>query len=256
MGAKDLSLFVITPCHAGAVSDIYLQSMLSLQSTCSANDVLLAVMTVGQEAAGAGARNIALSTFLGYKEFSHVLLCDPYIGFSPESIVPWLESGRDMVVGAMPQGEIDWQKIGRLPEDVLARNIHGASLRYDIGFEDPQRIEQFGGLAKVVHAPLGLAMMRRQALERLLIRQAHRKFMVPAEGHIPQNEFMYALFERSIDPETQQILGEDRTFCQRWRESGNDIWLDTRARVVTASTYYFRGDVATQFLPALGSSDT
>ncbi len=250
MAAKELSLFVVTPCHGGTVSDIYLQSMLSLQSTCSANDVLMAVMTVGQEAAGAGGRNIAMSTFLSHKEFSHVLLCDPSIGFSPESLVPWLESGRDMVVGAMPQGEIDWQKIGRLSEGVEVRHLHGAALRYEVGFEDPQRIEEFGGYAKVLHAPLGLALMRRQALERMLIRHQDRKFTVAPEGHIPPNDSMYALFERSIDPESRYMLGEDRTFCRRWRDAGNDIWLDTRARIVTAGTYYFRGDIATQFAPA------
>ncbi|WP_445679720.1 glycosyltransferase family 2 protein [Radicibacter daui] len=246
----DISLFVATPSTSGAVSDIYLQSMLTLQSTCSANDVLLAVLTIGQEAHAVGARNLAVSEYLSNTDFSHLLLVDPSVGFNPETVVRWLTFDRDIVIGALPQGNIDWEKIGRLPEEAAARNLQGAALRYELAFPDPDHIEVTSGFAQVLHAPLGFSLIRRGALEKLVAAHQDRTFTVPEGGYLRANGSMVSLFERAIDPETKLAQSEDMVFCRRAREAGFDLWLDTQSRVVSTSTYYFRGDVSTQFLPA------
>jgi hypothetical protein len=250
MHGTDISLFVATPSTSGAVSDIYLQSMLTLQSTCSANDVLLAVLTIGQEAHAVGARNLAVSEYLSNTDFSHLLLVDPSVGFNPETVVRWLTFDRDIVIGALPQTNIDWEKIGRLPAESAARNLQGAALSYEIAFPDPDHIEVTSGFARVMHAPLGFSLIRRNALETLVAAHQDRTFTVPDTGYLRANGTMVSLFERNIDPATKLALSEDMVFCQRAQAAGFDLWLDTQSRVVSTSTYYFRGDVSTQFLPA------
>lgn len=247
---EPINILVVTPCFTGAVSDVYTHSMLALQSTCSANEMVLAVMTVGHEAAHIGARNIGLASFLKHPGFTHLLLCDAGTGFSPEIITRWLDFSRDLVCGAVPAPEIDWFKLAT-SANLDPRTVQSVALKYNVSFEDPAAIEAERSFAKVKSAPMNLCLIRRRGLEEMISTHADRKFRLPPGLPVSDSEFCYALFERSIDPETQIRQGEDQTFLNRWRASGHAVWLDLDAKLVNAHQYMFRGDVTTQFAPAI-----
>ncbi|HTJ03604.1 MAG TPA: hypothetical protein VL492_12505, partial [Methylovirgula sp.] len=51
----------------------------------------------------------------------------------------------------------------------------------------------------------------------------------------------YALFDCVIDPETKAYISEDFGFCQKWRDIGGKIWLDTESRLTHIGAFNFAG---------------
>ncbi len=53
-----------------------------------------------------------------------------------------------------------------------------------------------------------------------------------------------------IDKETNAYVSEDFGFCQRWRDIGGKIWLDTEGKLTHVGSYNFQGDPGPRFLTA------
>jgi hypothetical protein len=242
-----IGILVGTGCQGSAVSDIYLRTMLALQLTCTNGSALFGVLTVGtMEGRRYGARNIITAQFLDNEAFSHLLLVDANIGFQPELVVRMLGFDRDVICGAYPSSHIDWDKArARAAEGDI--DLSTAALRYDVRYGNPERIEATLGFAQVESAPLGMVLIKRSALIKLRDAYPDRQILVPEGAEIPKTDNLYLLFERSVDPMTRQILDEDQTFCQRWRDLGGEIWVDLLGKVDQVAQYYFQGDVSKQF---------
>jgi len=50
--------------------------------------------------------------------------------------------------------------------------------------------------------------------------------------------YLYALFDTGI--KDGSYLSEDYMFCDRWREMGGDIWVDTRLRLSHSGYHSFQ----------------
>ncbi len=59
-----------------------------------------------------------------------------------------------------------------------------------------------------------------------------------------------ALFECLIDPETTTYVSEDFGFCQKWRDLGGKIWLDTEGKLTHIGAYSFAGNPQLRFQAA------
>ncbi len=53
-----------------------------------------------------------------------------------------------------------------------------------------------------------------------------------------------------IDKDTNAYVSEDFGFCQRWRDIGGKIWLDTEGKLTHVGSYNFQGDPGPRFLTA------
>jgi hypothetical protein len=50
-----------------------------------------------------------------------------------------------------------------------------------------------------------------------------------------------------IDPETKAYISEDFGFCQKWRDLGGKIWLDTEGKLTHIGSYSFNGNPRTRY---------
>jgi hypothetical protein len=52
----------------------------------------------------------------------------------------------------------------------------------------------------------------------------------------------YGYFETLIHPVSRRYLGEDYSFCHRWRSCGGEVWLDVQSRLSHEGTFVFEGN--------------
>jgi hypothetical protein len=94
------------------------------------------------------------------------------------------------------------------------------------------------------YAGTGFMMIKRAALERMIAAHPETKYKVAQTYPKPErpSQNLYNLFDCMIDPETGEYLSEDFTFCRRWRELGQKLWLDTQSALVHVGSSEFRGE--------------
>jgi len=85
-------------------------------------------------------------------------------------------------------------------------------------------------------------LLKREVIERMIAAYPETRY---ERAHAYSRFKMaqsYALFDCMIDKETGAYISEDFAFCQRWRDIGGKIWLDTEGKLTHTGAYNFCGD--------------
>jgi hypothetical protein len=94
-------------------------------------------------------------------------------------------------------------------------------------------------------------LLKRRVIERMVEAYPETRY---ASAHAYSNASKggpsYALFDCMIDKVTNAYVSEDFGFCQRWRDIGGRIWLDTESKLTHVGSYNFQGDPEPRFLTA------
>jgi hypothetical protein len=230
------------------VTDLYVGSLLKLQTACQQRDIRLQIQMMGSDALITRARQNIVADFLANEAATHLLFIDADIGFEPEQVFRLLDFGADISAAIYPIKRIDWQKVTAAVEARRAP-IEAAALSYLIEFTDPNRIEVDRGFARVQYAGTGFFMIQRHVLLAMIQHYPELRY---AHDHKPEDKlagsrFRSALFNCLIDEATDTYLSEDFSFCKRWTDMGGTIWIDLESRLTHVGAVSFRGDLATQF---------
>jgi hypothetical protein len=85
-------------------------------------------------------------------------------------------------------------------------------------------------------------LLKRQVIERMIAAYPESRYnSVHAYSNAKTAE-SYALFDCMIDKDTDAYVSEDFGFCQKWRDIGGRIWLDTEGKLTHVGSYNFQGD--------------
>lgn len=111
------------------------------------------------------------------------------------------------------------------------------TLNFAVEFGDLSRIEGDPQTKLLRANGVGAAFMRlrRDCLETMI--SAYPELRIERDGRT-----QYALFDTSI--ENGKMLGEDYTFCRRWKAIGGDIWIDPEINLSHYGTVPFSGSLA------------
>ncbi len=248
-----LHLMIATPLYGGAEAD-YLRSVVGLTGAAGRAGVAVSFAWLSNNAVIDRARNALAAAFL-QSDATHLVFIDGDIGFDPEALIDCVRrmqrEDRLAVVGApCPKRRINW-------------NLVAAAAAKGLGQANPAELERFAGLFTLdaldpqanfrVDEPLellrvgtGLMVIRRDVIEALVARHTELRYSPDAldreSGLV--GEYLTALFQPLIDPDTGHLLSDDYAFCRRVRDAGYRIWLAPWMRTSHTGPARFAGALA------------
>jgi len=252
---RGISLLVATPCYAELCSSHYMMSILGLGRLCQELGIPFGIDTIGNQSLITRARNDLVSDFLetGY---SHLMFIDADISFEPEDVLRLALHDRDVVVAAYPLKGLDWDRAATQKTGPAANK---ASINYVINLTPEQTekskendgvliVNLHNGLLEVYDAGTGFMMIRRPVIDKMIeaygddVMYKGDTTSIGTDGLPVRHErTQYALFDTSIDPETDRYLSEDYTFCRRWQSLEGKVWCDPTVILNHHGSYTYRG---------------
>jgi len=240
-----IHLFVATPCYGGLVHQRYMQCICILLQYGTANGIPVSVELLGHDSLITRGRNSLVAKFLDTQTATHMLFIDADTGFEVQQILRMLAFDRDVVAGMYPLKLIDWSPEA-LERVRAGETLEQAPIRF-VGVPSEPR-EQEGSFVAGDYGGTGFMMIKRGVFERMMAAYPQLRYTAAHNAAAPsQSPNQYALFDCIIDEKTGEYLSEDYAFCQRWRDIGGKIWLDTESRLVHIGNHEFYGSPKSRF---------
>ena len=243
-------LYVATPCYGCLMSNVFLVSLLQLQSECAQRGIECFVDFVGNESLVQRARNILTARFLK-SNATHLLFIDADIGFRPDTVFRLLDSQKDIVTAVYPKKAFDWEAVALKLKDPSTKEApHMMGLDFNINLtNNSAKVDK--GFVSVLDSATGFMMITRGVLERMAARYESTLRCVndlPGNRDDPGYPKEYvALFDCMIDKDTRRYLSEDYAFVRRAQEMGVEIWADIASPLCHVGNYSFEGDLRQRF---------
>lgn len=239
-------VFIATPCFGGLVTQQYMQSVISLiQFASTANfDAMLAML--GHDSLITRSRNTLVSQFL-HTQATHLLIIDADIGFEAEQVHEMLRFDREFVAGIYPLKVIDWNGPAIKRAATARESFQAAPLLYVGSLCAGNECEREGRFATAIYCGGGFMLLKRQVIERMITAYPESRYNCMHAYSNAKAAESYALFDCMIDKETGAYISEDFGFCQKWRDTGGKIWLDTVGKLTHTGSYHFQGDPRSRY---------
>jgi hypothetical protein len=248
-----VSIFIATPAYGGSTSSFYTQSMTQLFKIAGAYGINIGLETIANESLITRARNSILVDFLD-SEFSHLFFIDADIEFSPMDVFRLVLHKKEVISGAYPMKGLNWPNaVGATTAQEVAEkvihyviNFHPESLKENTK-DGIINVQLVGGLLEVYDTGTGFLCITREAALKLIEAYGEEiKYtgdsQTVRDGVIHKEvKTFYALFDTSIDLETNRYLSEDYTFCRRWQYIGGKIWVDPTVILNHVGMNVYRG---------------
>ncbi len=201
MPASAPSLFIATPCLDGNVGAHYTASLVRTMTTLQQKGWRSPQIDfeIGNSLI-ADARNKLVARFLA-SGATDLLFIDSDLSWSPDDLVRLASYDVPFVAGV-------YQRKSRTKVDFAVK--FGATIGMDA-----QR------LMEVERVGTGFMRLRRDCLEKMVAAHAPLRLDNPL---VPNDANFYALFDTAIVD--GQFIGEDFTFCDRWRAIGGKVLID------------------------------
>lgn len=235
-------VFVATPCFGGLVSQHYMQSVISLIQFASNAQFDAVLALLGHDSLITRSRNTLVSQFLNTPSATHLLFIDADISFDPAQVYEMLRFDREFVAGIYPLKVIDWSNPAVKRAATAREPFDAAALLYVGTLCTGNECERKGRFATAIYCGGGFMLLKRQVIERMIAAYPESRYKsVHAYSNAKPAE-SYALFDCMIDKDTGAYVSEDFGFCQKWRDIGGKIWLDTEGKLTHTGSYNFQGD--------------
>jgi hypothetical protein len=241
-------IFVATPCFGGLVSQHYMQSVLSLAAFASQSGFDITLALLGHDSLITRSRNTLIGQFFNTPSATHLLFIDADISFEPDQVYQMLRFDREFVAGIYPLKVIDWSNPAIARAASAREPFQAAPLLYVGTLCTGANLEREGRFATAIYCGGGFMLLKREVIERMAAAYPETRYKsVHAYSNAKADE-NYALFHCIIDKDTGAYVSEDFAFCQRWRDIGGKIWLDTEGKLVHTGNYNFQGNPAPRYL--------
>lgn len=239
-------VFIATPCFGGLVSQHYMLSVVGLMHHASQVGYDATLALLGHDALITRGRNTLIAQFLAVPQASHILFIDADIRFDAEQVTAMLQFNQDVVAGIYPLKVIKWDErsLGRAQ---AGEALETAPLEYVGSLCDGEELERRGRFSTGIWCGGGFMLIKRSAILRMIEAYPESRYKkVHALGNASAEE-NYLLFDCMIDKQTGVYISEDFGFCQKWRDIGGKVWLDTEGQLTHVGLYNFIGDPQLRF---------
>ena len=234
-------VLVATPCYGGVCSAEYMTSMTQLAALAAMHKIDISLVTGKNESLITRARNNLASQFLADPTLTHLMFIDSDIGFSPNDVIKLILRDKDVIAGPYPQKKMNWQGIKQSAQNGGSeKDMEISSLVFTHSQKDEDgaiktRLNMPNDVFEVDYAGTGFMLIKREVLEKL------RDAMTDDDWYkYPDSETkMYDFFPVHIDKINRLYLGEDWTFCSKWKALGGQVWIDGTIRLRHIGSYTF-----------------
>lgn len=191
-------IFIATPVNEPHLNIGYVQSLLTTDRMLRAQGIGIEIVFETQCSLVMAGRNALVADFME-SDATDLFFIDSDIGWQAEDLVKMVRHPVDFVAAVYRK---------KTPETVFTLDL-----------DNPTSIERdpATGLLKARGVGAGFLRLRRDCIEKMIA--AYPQLKIEVRGK-PQ----HALFDTSI--EDGKHVGEDYTFCRRWRAIGGTVWMD------------------------------
>ncbi|MGD0633120.1 MAG: hypothetical protein ABSA13_02400 [Beijerinckiaceae bacterium] len=241
-------VFIATPCFGGLVSQHYMLSVLGLMHHAAQVGFDATLALLGHDALITRGRNTLVSQFLAVPDATHILFIDADIRFEAQQVTSMLQFNQDVVAGIYPLKVINWNAQG-VARAESGEALETAPLEYVGSLCEGAELERRGRFATGIWCGGGFMLIKREAILKLIAAYPEARYKkVHAFGNAAAEE-NHLLFDCMIDKQTGVYISEDFGFCQKWRDIGGKVWLDTEGQLTHIGLYNFIGDPKLRFGP-------
>jgi hypothetical protein len=190
----------------------------------------------------ANARNHLARQFLE-TEATHLMWIDADVGFDATDIVTMILTDQDIVCGVYPVKEIYWERVAQAVND----GVPPAELKNHVGLFVVRTMDgqadsasaNSDGLVEVEAGGAGFMLVKRAVFEGL----AEHVPDYVADG-VSVKEF----YTTGIDPETNELFGEDYYFCRLARSRGFKVYAAPWVHLTHTGPYVYESQLAPNWL--------
>ena len=208
---------ICMPCYGGQLTESTFMSFIKWGNTCRQLGIDWTVETMTNESLISRARNTLTAKFLNTEGSTHLMFIDADIGWEPWHLLALLNADKDVIGGLYPMKS--------LPVKWCVNGIPGADEN------DPS------GLVEVTKTGTGFLLMKRHVFEKLNQHPAVKPFTNDIGLDPALNVHMKTYFDTAV--REGRYYSEDWTFCENWRDLGNQIFVDKRVLLKHTGTYVF-----------------
>lgn len=235
---------IALPCYDRQLTEPFFMSMIKTSMKFRDYGLKFAVSTISDSLISRG-RNQLVAKFMGNPDFTHLMFIDVDLGFEGEDILKLLWHDKDIITGAYPIKEINWEKVkNNALSGMETDNLLESSLRYVVNpvkaGENKALVEN--GAIRIYDAGTGFMLIKREVFERMFEKYPELKY-IDDTGSLrgEERENSYALFNSYVDPETGRFLSEDYGFGRYWQLMGGDVWVDPSIKLTHLGRMEYTG---------------
>jgi hypothetical protein len=237
------------PCYDQQLTEPFFMSMLRTAMGFKDIGLKFSISTLSDSLISR-ARNQLVAKFMANPEFTHLVFIDVDLGFNPDDILKMLWHDKEIVTGAYPIKDINWEKVAKAAQNGIEPDkLLGLSTRFVVNpvrFGDDKIVVENGAIA-VHDAGTGFMMIKRSAFEKMFAQYPELKYdddtsLLSEE----ERKHSYALFNSYVD-EDNRFLSEDYGFCRYWQKMDGDIWTDPSIELTHMGRMKYTGTLM-QFL--------
>ena len=208
---ENCKLLIATPAYNGVVHSEYTHALLSYANT----GIMFSLQTLGNESLITRARNTLISNFHGVPAYTHLLFIDADVYLPADALVKLISHEKD-VIGA----PVSLKEHGRWNTDADQNAAPG--------------------LYSVNRVGTAVFMLSRKAAEALIddAKEKELTYRIAEQNRVEGlPEIHYDVFRTEIV--NNEYLSEDFAVCNRLRNLGFEIFVDTSIQTVHHGTVAF-----------------
>ena len=200
MAASEPSIFIATPCLDGNVNAHYAGALVRTMTLLNQRGIRCEIQFEIGNSLIADARNKLVAKFLA-STATDLVFIDADISWQPEDLARLVAHPQPVVAGV-------YQRKSRAKVDFTVK--FGPTIAMDAS-----------RLMEAERVGTGFLRLRRDCLQAMVAANPGLKLKNPTQ---PGDPNFYALFDTTIVD--GQFIGEDFSFCDRWRALGGKVFID------------------------------
>lgn len=217
------------PCYDRQITEPFFMSMVKTAMRFREIGMKFGISTISDSLISRG-RNQLVAKFMANPAFTHLMFIDVDLGFNCDDILKMLWHDKDVITGAYPIKEINWEKVkAKAATDMPAENLLESSLRYVVNpvKAGDNRTLVSNGAIRIYDAGTGFMLIKRSVFERMFKQYPELKYIDDTGSlHGEERENSYALFNSYVDDETGRFLSEDYGFGRYWQKMDGEVWVE------------------------------
>lgn len=249
---KKTHVHYCTPCYGGQVTEPFFRSWSKAHMTYTKYDIPYSVTTSANESLISRARCHMVAYMMANPKATHLMFIDADINFDCLDILHMLQHDKDIVVGAYPKKDLNWNAMSShmkanpdLPVEDLKNLGSNYALNFDWDYNEDGKpiLKTENGLIKLKDAATGFMLIKREVIMKMIEAYPELYFNNDLNLDTEFEKWTYLFFDCMHEQETKRYLSEDYAFCRRWQAIGGEVWLDPCISLDHVGHFTFNGNV-------------
>jgi len=241
---QKVKLHIATPCYGGMCGSDYAMSIFKFINLAASLRLQVSIQQLSNESLITRARNLLADHFLKETDGTHLMFIDADISFEPIDIIKLILRKKEIVGGAYPIKQINWETILKNKDSIdSVEGLMYSSSSYVVNI--PQysveksvtlggKIELDNGLLEVTGLGTGFVLIKREVFEKM------QKYY-DNDWFLYKDKKVHLFFDTAIEEQTREYLSEDYFFTRRWLHLGEFTWIDPTVSLIHTGYYRFNG---------------